>query len=268
MDPALIARQVFDRMPTPLREWARQARARLQPPQRQAADVLIVARGAGLRPETIIDVGAAHGRWSLEAQKVYPNARYLLVEPLVEYSTDPDSVRARLNGAIQVEAAATREAAVVELHVHEDLVGSSLRHEHDGTEFDGLPRQVRGIPVDMLVSEHRLSAPYLLKIDVQGAELDVLAGASQTLTETELVFVEVSLFQFYKGGPVFNDVTAHMAGLGFVPYDLVGGLYRPLDGALAQVDVVFARENGRLRRSQNHATPQQRGQTADRLARR
>jgi FkbM family methyltransferase len=264
----VIARRAFDRLPTPVRERARQARTILQPPQRQATDVLAVARGVGLQPGTIIDVGAAHGRWSLEAQRVYPNARYLLVEPLVEYSDHPDSVRDRLNGAIQVEAAATSAPGVIELHVHEDLVGSSLKREHDGAEFDGVSRQVGGIPIDTLVSEHRLPAPYVLKVDVQGAELEVLGGANETLAEAELVFLEVSLFQFYEDGPVLNDVTAYMAGLGFVPYDLVGGLYRPLDGALAQVDVVFARRSGVLRRSHNFATPQQRSQAADLMARR
>ena len=44
-----------------------------------------------------------------------------------------------------------------------------------------------------------LHGPYLLKIDVQGAELDVLEGAQNLLKDTEAVVLEVSMFGFMAG---------------------------------------------------------------------
>ena len=83
---------------------------------------------------------------------------------------------------------------------------------------------------------------------MQGAELKVLDGAKKVLEDTELVILEASLFQFYKDGPQFYDVITYMKERGFVVYDFCNGHNRPFDGALAQIDVVFVKENGPFRR--------------------
>jgi hypothetical protein len=71
-----------------------------------------------------VDVGAAYGGWSFECQDIFPNARYLLIEPLSEYSYRPQSVRSSIPGAIEIEAAATGEPGTISINVHDDLVGS------------------------------------------------------------------------------------------------------------------------------------------------
>lgn len=260
----LTARRVFARLPGPAKARIRKARARLAPgTQRTASDVLGVARGAGVRPATVIDVGAAYGQWSAECHAVFPDARYLLVEPLAEYGTGAKT--ATIPGAVRVEAAASASSGRITLNVHADLVGSSLKRETEGAAVDGVPREVRAVTVDELCAEHGLPGPYILKADVQGAELDVLAGSERTLAGADLVVLEVSLFRFFEGAPVFHEVVAHMARLGFVPYDLVDPIYRPLDGALSQLDAVFVRDDGPLRRDHVFATPAQRREQDERL---
>jgi Methyltransferase FkbM domain len=87
-----------------------------------------------------------------------------------------------------------------------------------------------------------LAGPYIIKVDVQGAELQVLAGAQRTLNETEAVILEVTLLGMMIGGPQVYDVVSRMKELGFVTYDVFGLHYRPLDNALSQVDMVFVQE--------------------------
>ena len=111
---------------------------------------------------------------------------------------------------------------------------------------------------DDLVSDGLIKPPDLIKVDVQGAELQVLAGATRTLREAEAVVLEVSLFGFLIGGPQLYEIVQWMKQSGFVVYDIFGGHYRPLDRALAQVDMVFVREDGLFRRSHAFATPEQR----------
>ena len=86
----------------------------------------------------------------------------------------------------------------------------------------------------------------------------VLEGAKKTLIETEAVILEVSLFQFFQDGPQFYDVIVWMKNQGFVTYDLFGGHNRYLDGAFAQIDMVFVKENGFLRKDHAYATREQR----------
>lgn len=104
----------------------------------------------------------------------------------------------------------------------------------------------------------RTDGSYLIKIDVQGAELDVLAGATNIIPDTELVILEVSLFEFFVGGPQFYEVVNYMKKEGFVVYDLFGYHCRPIDLALAQIDVAFVKEHGSFRKHHFYATPQQR----------
>jgi methyltransferase FkbM-like protein len=146
------------------------------------------------------------------------------------------------------------------INVHPDLVGSSLLYEADGAGVDGISREVPLKAIDDLCTEVKFGGPYLLKVDVQGAELLVLDGARRTLQDTELVILEVSLLHLYRDGPQLHDVVGYMRERGFLVYDIVGGHNRPLDGALAQVDLVFVRENGRFRLEQGYATEQQRRQ--------
>jgi hypothetical protein len=90
-------------------------------------------------------------------------------------------------------------------------------------------------------------APLLLKLDVQGFELEVLAGAQSTLDRTEVVVSEVSLLPYNKGAPLMHEVIAYLAEREFLPYDICGGLRRTSDMALFQTDMIFARRGSELR---------------------
>ena len=45
-------------------------------------------------------------------------------------------------------------------------------------------------------------------------------GAEATLGSTEYIILEVSFFEFFKGGPQFWDVVNFMKSKGFVAYDI------------------------------------------------
>jgi hypothetical protein len=85
------------------------------------------------------------------------------------------------------------------------------------------------------------------------------------LEQTEYVVLETSLFGFYRDGPQLSDVMMFMRQHGFEPYDLANHLYRPLDGALAQVDVAFVKRDGPLRTVHSYATPAQRTALTEQL---
>ncbi len=61
-----------------------------------------------------------------------------------------------------------------------------------------------------------------LKMDVQGAELDVLRGAERTVAQTVAVHLEVEFVPMYKGQPLFADVDAELRRRGFLLHSLLG----------------------------------------------
>ena len=227
--------------------------------------VLRNARRNRIAPGTVFDVGAAHGRFARACHAVFPEARYVLIEPLEEYRAAIETVRRGLPDSLHVAAAAAAVTGEVTFNVHPDLVGSSLYREEEDSDINGVPRTVPAITLDGVAGEHALVPPYLIKADVQGAERDVLEGAGKVLERTEMVILEISFFEFFKGAPLIVDMISTMKSLGFVAYDIFGLSHRPLDGALAQADVVFVTEDGPLRSHHHYATRAQRSELTRKL---
>jgi FkbM family methyltransferase len=222
------------------------------------AGSLFQTQTLGFAPATCIDVGAAFGTFTIECARIFPKADYLLVEPLDEYRPFLESVVTRLPRARYAPVVAVGRSGEATINVHADLVGSSLLRETEGPATDGTARVVPARTLDDLCRAQDLRGPYLLKVDVQGAELDVLEGARDILPDTDYVLLEVSLFRFFVGGPDVADVIAFMRARGFVAYDVFHPIYRPLDDALSQLDLAFVKDGGLFRRQHVYATPEQR----------
>lgn len=222
---------------------------------RNMRDALSHAAQNGFYPNTVIDVGVAQGTFALYEE--YPKAHLILIEAVQEYEPELREISRKYQGDYVI-AAATSMPGEIAINVHNDhMGGSSVLLETMEGDVNGSQRKIKAIRVDDLIKERNLPGPYLLKVDVQGAELDVLDGASGILDDTELILLEVSMYQFMKGAPQFYDVIEYMKRHGFVVYDIYDGSVRPLDGALGQVDIAFVKESGIFRRDHSYATVKQ-----------
>lgn len=203
----------------------------------------------GFKPGTIIDVGAADGTPGL--YDYFPDADLLLIDPLEEHVPALREISRKHSRARIAVGAAGAHAGEIAINVYPDrLTGSSCMVDPCGV---GAPRRVPMITLDQECADRALGGPYLVKVDTQGFELEVLRGAEAVLAETEIVILEVSFFRLFTSNPIFSEVVIFMAERGFEMYDLLGSSTRPLDGALAQADVVFARRDGMLRQQERFA---------------
>jgi FkbM family methyltransferase len=226
--------------------------------------VLMHLKSMGFTPATLVDVGVAYGTPGFYG--IFDNVRYLLVDPLQEYIPVMEKICSEQKGQWVLAAAGPEEGKII-MNVHTDLSGSSAYSESEGAHVDGEPRIVPMHRLDILLREGGFEGPMLVKLDVQGAELDVLAGAMEALPEMEVIIMEVSMFSFYKDTPQFAQVVAYMLELGYVAYDIFGGNNRLLDDALGQVDICFVKENGMFRKTHHYASAKQREEFTEKRVR-
>jgi FkbM family methyltransferase len=197
----------------------------------------------GFDPQLIIDVGVASG--TDDIYRHFPRAKYYLVEALAEFEPHLKRLCGRLNAQYFL-AAAGSQAGTIQINVHPDLIGSSVHREVDGGGIDGQTRTVDVIRIDDLVQADNKGSR-MIKVDVQGAELQVLDGAQQCLRDTDVVILETSLIGTLQDTPELSEVVRYMKDRGFVVFDIIGGEQRPLDRSLAQVDLVFIPQSHPLR---------------------
>jgi FkbM family methyltransferase len=192
-------------------------------------------RDAGLRPATVFDVGVAAG--TPELYGIFPDVRYALVEPLEESRPFMEAFVRDNPGSVAVHAAAGRRAGEAALVVSSNLSGSSfiMKPKH------GSPRTVPMVALDDVAEAHHLPAPYLLKLDTQGYELEALAGAERMLADTCALVAEVSMWGDRKGIDMteFAPLVAWLRERGFVLYDIAAIIRRDFDGAVTEMDLVF-----------------------------
>jgi FkbM family methyltransferase len=82
-----------------------------------------------------------------------------------------------------------------------------------------------------------------LKLDVQGYESHVLAGATQLLNHTLAVQLEMSLLPLYEGEALMPQMHAAMTAKGFDLWDLEPSFRDPATGRLLQLDGIFLRSS-------------------------
>lgn len=196
---------------------------------------------SGYAPASIIDIGAHDGNWTRLARRIFPDASILMIEPL---SSKAESLRAladSLERTSFVDALLGAEAGRT-VTFYEAGTGSSVHREQSNVEFKETSLKTSRLD-DVAV---QLDGPIFLKLDVQGAELEILDGGSKTLDRSDLVQLEVALLPYNEGAATFLQVIEYLDQRGFVPFD-IAGMIRPTGAELVQVDMLFVSIGSPLR---------------------
>lgn len=185
---------------------------------------------------SIFDLGAAQGHWSRVALALFPKARVIGVDPLEERREALGRLREENPRFDYVSAAAGAEdGGAARLAVTSDLDGSSV---------DGLGKEARSVPVhslDAIAKMKGLRGPYFLKFDTHGFEKPILEGARDMLKDTRFIVMEAYNFRHTPGTLLFHEMIDYLGQRGFRVSHIVDVLNRPSDGALWQIDLMFAR---------------------------
>jgi FkbM family methyltransferase len=197
--------------------------------------------------QLVVDVGANEGNFSAAILSLVPWARVLAVEPAAEPRR---RLEARLSGRSHVEIVGQAVADVagtatfnITAHGHNSSLHKPrpvMQELYDDPGWAVVrEEQVETTTLDRLVGDRDVA---VLKLDVQGGELDVLRGGVETLQRTAAVLLEVTFVSHYEGDASFQRLNEEMVERGF---DLVG-LSQPAttrEGVTTWADACYARSS-------------------------
>ncbi len=220
---------------------------RYQPTASPDAQLGRVLHGFGI--DLVLDVGANQGQYGALLRELGYRGRIVSFEPLAAahavldaraagdpgWTVGPRTAIGAEDGSITINVAGNSASSSVlpMLAAHGDAAPHS---RYVGTEAVPLAR------LDRLAAAHLASAraPFV-KIDTQGFETAVLAGAPDVLAAASAVQIELSLTPLYEGQALYDTIIAELKGRGFELWAIWPGFGRPGDGRLLQMDGIFAR---------------------------
>lgn len=184
-----------------------------------------------IRINVIFDVGAFEGRWATEVSAHFPHASLHLFEPNQKHRAILDKTRFTAHYCL---LGRTDGESVT--FYQQFGPGDSVFPEPSAIYPTRSLMTTRAID-ELVFGPEKLPIPDLLKVDVQGAELEVLHGATRTLESVKVVILECPLVAYNFGAPAIGEYLSFMQEHGFVPFYLVEA--HRMNNVLCQVDICF-----------------------------
>lgn len=167
---------------------------------------------------TIADVGANRGQFLLSAKRNCPKATVISFEPVPSAATKLEKVAARLESAQVHRVALGAAPGSAAIRVPARNAESSMALDLEGETIEVPVRTL-----DEVMHGSNFARPALLKIDVQGYEMSVLAGAQRVLPLFDDLYIEVTFAQLSPRQAPAADVVAWLQARGF----MLMGVYNP-----------------------------------------
>jgi len=195
------------------------------------------------RNPLVVDGGANKGAVTARLLDALPGARVAAFEPQPRLARKL-AKRFRDEPRVTVTAAALGERednlplAIMRRPTLSSLLApTGIRDKYAGEDLPITETVV--VPVVRL--DAALGHADVIKLDVQGAELPALRGASGLLSEVAAVVAETALYPLYAGQALAPELEAYLEGYGFVMVGLYD-CYRDASGRIASGDALFVRK--------------------------
>lgn len=192
----------------------------------------------GYAPQRIVDGGAHQGEFALLAHRIFPQAKIDMIEPQGLCRPHLQALEKQFGFAFHDCALDTADGF------------AALAHESDDTDTGAHVTRLQEVPgrqvsrvtcrsLDSLFGDgldRRMRS--LLKLDLEGYELNALRGAARTLAQYEVVLLEITYFRT-RPGPEYREIVDFLDDNGFKIFDIASNSGRPRDNRLRQSDLIF-----------------------------
>jgi len=195
---------------------------------------------------TLVDIGANRGQFTLLVSMYYPSAKIFAFEPLPRPSYKFSQIFDKnLNVKLFTSAIGPSIKDVI-MHISKRDDSSSLlpisKLQSDifpGTE-ESTRLNVKVAPLSYFLTTSDLVSPSLLKLDVQGYEYEALCGCETLIDCFDYIYCECSYLELYEGQTRVSDVLSWLFARGYVLFGVYNTSYNSL-GIAVQSDFLLVK---------------------------
>lgn len=162
--------------------------------------------------DNIIDGGCHRGNWSKRIKQIYPDSNFYLIDAQDDFRKELDQI-----GQFYCVALGMRneDRKFYFAQNKDKSTGSSLYKENSNILFDE-----KTIPVKKLSNVVPDQKYDLIKLDVQGAELEIIEGSLDLFKKTKWVQLECPVYDNNDKAPRFVNYINYMESIGFKIFDI------------------------------------------------
>ena len=197
-----------------------------------------------INPEYILDIGCGHGEWFLKCINFFPNSKYLLFDANKLNENKLAILKKKYINIIYKICLLSN--SIKQLKFFNMGYGSSIYEEK--TNFSRKIEYIKSSTLENELSSLNItSSNNMIKLDVQGSEIDILKGLGNKINCFEIIILETSVKEYNKGAPLFVDVINFMNEKNYSLYDVCDLKRLGLNNSfLIQFDAVFIRKNSSI----------------------
>lgn len=186
-------------------------------------------------PKKVLDIGANIGQFHDMITSIFPDVEMLSIEGNV--NCEKYLKEKNLNYKICMLSNSEKLAT---FYTNAEVCGgSSLFKETTEYYVNSQEIKVNTTTLDSIIPP---SIVYdYIKLDVQGAELDIIKGGLHTILKSSFLQLELSILEYNEGAPLIGDIISFLNPLGFKVFDI--GSLNYWDGRLNQSDLLFINSN-------------------------
>lgn len=168
-----------------------------------------------VQPTVIYDIGSSVLHWSREAVNFWPKAQFFMFEAMSE--VEPLYKQFGIN--YNIDVLSSEDGKQVTFYCNPEHPGGNSYFAENEQLVTNMPPRMEQKRItktlDTVVASRGWPLPDMIKMDIRGAELDVLKGASETLANCKDIILESQKVEYNKGAPLRDEVIVYVESLGF-----------------------------------------------------
>ena len=173
-----------------------------------------------INPETVIDVGSNKGQFIMLIEKLYPDKKIYSFEPIMEVLEKQKKFFNYKKNISYYNFALGSSSSIKEFFITKRKDSSSffkvnLEKNKNKNYQIKKTKNINIKTLDKIMIGKETIKPILMKIDVQGYELEVLKGSDKLLNKIDYIVLEVSKNEMYKNQPKVDQIVDYLQNRNF-----------------------------------------------------